>query len=83
MATAGEGRHASDPTVAAFVARLQAKSSDFRRMRAEHEVAVERTDRETVIHPWAGHLLLNCETLVGLDHQQRLMVLTPADHEGR
>lgn len=28
-------------------------------------------------------LLMDCETLVGLDHQQRLMVLTPADIETR
>lgn len=34
-------------------------------------------------HPRVDRLLLNCETLVGLDHQQRLMVLTPADHESR
>ncbi|MEU4895993.1 hypothetical protein AB0B12_24965 [Streptomyces sp. NPDC044780] len=62
---------------------MRAASGDFRRMGAEHEVAVERTDRKTVIHPRVGPLLLDCETLVGIDHQQRLMVLTPADQESR
>ncbi|GAA2279995.1 hypothetical protein GCM10010145_60300 [Streptomyces ruber] len=77
------GRRSGDPAVAVFVARLQAVSCGFRRMWAEHEVAVERTDRKTVIHPQVGRLVLDCETLVGLDRQQRLMVLTPADHESR
>jgi hypothetical protein len=45
--------------------------------------AVIRADRKTVIHPRVGELLLDCETLVGLDHRQRLMVLTPADNETR
>lgn len=80
---AAVGRHSGDLALAAFVTRLQAFSSDFRRMWDEHEVAVKRTDRKTVIHPQVGRLLLDCETLVGVDHQQRLMVLTPADQESR
>jgi hypothetical protein len=62
---------------------LQAASGEFRRLWAEHEVAVKRVDRKTVIHPRVGELLLDTETLVGLDHRQRLMVLTPADNETR
>lgn len=77
------GQHSGDPAVAGLVARLQAASSDFRRLWVGHEVAVKRTDRKTVIHPRVGTLLLDCETLVGLDHRQRLMVLTPADNETR
>ncbi|MGP2441086.1 helix-turn-helix transcriptional regulator [Streptomyces sp. JW3] len=77
------GRSSGDPAVAAFVERLRARSDDFRRMWAEHEVAVKRTDRKRLIHPRVGPLLLDCETLVGVDHQQRLMVFTPADHESR
>ncbi|WP_033416326.1 helix-turn-helix transcriptional regulator [Streptomyces canus] len=77
------GRRSGDPDVAAFVARLRAKSYDFRRMWTEHEVAVKRTDRKTLIHPRVGPLLLDVETLVALDQQQRLMVLTPADRDSR
>ena len=77
------GQRSGDPAVAGLVARLQAASSDFRRMWAEHEVAVKRADRKIVIHPRVGELLIDCETLVGLDHRQRLMVLTPADNETR
>ncbi|MDQ0774970.1 transcriptional regulator with XRE-family HTH domain [Streptomyces aurantiacus] len=77
------GRHSGDSAVAAFVARLQATNDDFRRMWAEHEVAVKRTDRKTLIHPRVGELLMDVETLAGLDHRQRLMVLTPADNETR
>jgi transcriptional regulator with XRE-family HTH domain len=77
------GRHPGDRAVTGFVARLQAASSDFRRMWAEHEVAVKRADRKTLIHPRVGELLMDTETLVGLDHRQRLMVLTAADNETR
>ncbi len=50
---------------------------------AEHEVAVRRADRETVLHPRVGRLLMDCETLVTPDQGQRLLVLTPADAEAR
>ncbi|MFF1692035.1 helix-turn-helix transcriptional regulator [Streptomyces sp. NPDC058257] len=80
---AAVGRHSGDPAVAGFVTRLRAANSDFRRMWAEHQVAVKRTDRKLLIHPRVGHLLMDVETLVGVDHRQRLMVLTPADNETR
>ncbi|MFJ4980248.1 helix-turn-helix transcriptional regulator [Streptomyces coeruleorubidus] len=80
---AAAGRRTGDSTVAGLVGRLQAASADFRRIWAEHEVAVRRADRKTLLHPRVGHLLLDCETLVTPDQGQQLLVLTPADDETR
>jgi transcriptional regulator with XRE-family HTH domain len=80
---AAAGRQAGDPTVAGLIARLQAADAGFRRLWAEHEVAVRRADRKTVLHPKVGRLLMDCETLVTPDQSQQLVVLTPADAETR
>ncbi|OOV21744.1 transcriptional regulator, partial [Streptomyces avermitilis] len=77
------GRRSGDPTVAGLVDRLQTASADFRRLWAEHEVAVRRADRKTFQHPRVGHLVMDCETLVTPDQGQQLLVLTPADAEAR
>ncbi|MGP4026272.1 helix-turn-helix transcriptional regulator [Actinomadura sp. 3N407] len=80
---AAAGRRSGDPVVAGLVDRLQAASADFRRLWAEHEVAVRRADRKTLMHPRMGRLLMDCETLVTPDQGQQLLVLTPADDEAR
>ncbi|CAM5733817.1 Helix-turn-helix domain-containing protein OS=Streptomyces tendae OX=1932 GN=F3L20_20305 PE=4 SV=1 [Streptomyces tendae] len=80
---AAAGRRAGDPTVAGLVGRLEAASAEFRALWAEHEVAVRRADRKTLLHPRVGRLLLDCETLVTPDQGQQLLVLTPADAETR
>jgi transcriptional regulator with XRE-family HTH domain len=77
------GRRHGDPTVARLFQRLQAESADFRRLWAEHEVAVRRADRKTVVHPRVGRVLVDCETLVTPDQRQKLLVLTPVDAEAR
>jgi hypothetical protein len=80
---AAVGRRSGDPAAAGLVDRLQAASADFRRLWAEHEVAVRRADRKTFLHPRVGRLLRDCETLVTPDQRQLLLVLTPADAEAR
>lgn len=80
---AAAGRRPGDPAVAGLIKRLQAASADFRRLWAEHEVAVRRADRKTLLHPRVGCLLMDCETLVTPDQNQQLLVLTPADAETR
>lgn len=80
---AAAGRRAGDPAVAGLVERLEAASAEFRALWAEHEVAVRRADRKTLLHPRVGRLLLDCETLVTPDQGQQLLVLTPADAETR
>ncbi|MEQ4306047.1 helix-turn-helix transcriptional regulator [Plantactinospora sp. B6F1] len=80
---AAAGRRSGDPVVTGLVERLQTASADFRRLWAEHEVAVRRTDRKTILHPRVGRLLLDCETLVTPDQRQQLLVFTPVDAESR
>ena len=80
---AAAGRRSADPEVARLVERLRAASAEFRRLWAEHEVAVRRADRKTMVHPRVGSVLLDCETLVTPDLGQQLLVLTPADTEAR
>ena len=80
---AAYGRRPGDPVVMGLVDRLSAASTDFRRLWAEHEVSVRRTDRKTLVHPRVGTLLMDCETLVTPDQGQQLLVLTPADAEAR
>ncbi|MFI9316250.1 helix-turn-helix transcriptional regulator [Streptomyces althioticus] len=80
---AAAGRRAGDPVVAGLVERLGAASPEFGALWAEHEVAVRRADRKTLLHPRVGRLLLDCETLVTPDQGQELLVLTPADDETR
>ncbi|MFD7284718.1 helix-turn-helix transcriptional regulator [Streptomyces sp. NPDC059863] len=77
------GRRSGDPTVAGLLDRLRAASADFRRLWAEHEVAVRRADHKTLLHPRVGRLTMDCETLVTPDQRQLLLVLTPADAEAR
>lgn len=49
------GRRAGDPMVGGLVGRLSAESALFRRLWAEHEVAVRRaTARRSCIRGWAG-----------------------------
>jgi transcriptional regulator with XRE-family HTH domain len=80
---AAVGRRSGDEDVARLVGRLQAASAEFRRLWAEHEVAVRRADRKTLVHPRVGPLLMDCETLVTPDQGQHLLVLTPANAEAR
>ncbi|TDC45679.1 XRE family transcriptional regulator [Actinomadura sp. KC345] len=80
---AAYGRRPGDPVVTGLVERLRAASPEFRRRWAEHEVAVRRADRKTLVHRRVGALLMDCETLVTPDQGQQLLVLTPADDEAR
>ncbi|WP_299534815.1 helix-turn-helix transcriptional regulator [uncultured Streptomyces sp.] len=77
------GRRAGDPEVTGLVERLRTASAEFRGLWAEHEVAVRRADRKTLVHPRVGPLVMDCETLVTPDQGQLLLVLTPADAETR
>ncbi|MDT0346930.1 helix-turn-helix transcriptional regulator [Streptomyces litchfieldiae] len=77
------GRRSGDPVVAGLVDRLRAASADFRRLWAQHEVAVRRADRKTILNPRVGRVEMDCETLVTPDLGQQLLVLTPANAEAR
>ncbi len=77
------GRRSGDPVVARLVERLLAASADFRRLWAEHEVAVRRTDRKSMMHQRVGRLVMDCTTLVTPDQGQQLLVFTPVGDEAR
>ncbi|MER7367186.1 helix-turn-helix transcriptional regulator [Nonomuraea wenchangensis] len=77
------GRRSGDPVVARLVERLLAASADFRRLWAEHEVAVRRTDRKSMMHRRVGRLVMDCTTLVTPDQGQQLLVFTPVGDEAR
>lgn len=65
-----------DPQPAALVAGLRSASEEFARLWADHEVAVRRSDVKRVRHPVVGLLELDCEVLLGADHDQRLVIHT-------
>jgi transcriptional regulator with XRE-family HTH domain len=77
------GRRSGDPVIERLVGLLQAESAEFRELWAEHEVAVRRFDRKTVLNPRVGRMLMDCETLMTPDQGQMLLVLTPANDEAR
>jgi transcriptional regulator with XRE-family HTH domain len=77
------GRRSGDPVIERLVGLLQAESAEFRELWAEHEVAVRRFDRKTVLNPQVGRMLMDCETLMTPDQGQMLLVLTPANDEAR
>ncbi len=77
------GRRSSDPVVNRLINRLRAVSPEFRQLWTEHEVAVRRADRKTLMHPRVGPLRMDCETLIQPDQLQKLLVLSPADDETR
>jgi transcriptional regulator with XRE-family HTH domain len=77
------GRRAGDPDVVGLVDRLRAASPWFAQLWDEHEVAVRRGDRKTLVSPRVGPIHFDCETLLTPDLGQQLVVLTPADRESR
>jgi transcriptional regulator with XRE-family HTH domain len=77
------GRRATDPIVTGLVERLQQASAEFRELWSDHEVAVRRADRKTVLHAKVGPMVMDCETLMTPDQGQLLLVLTPADAQTR
>lgn len=80
---AAVGRRSGDPMITGLVDRLRTASAEFGQLWAEHEVAIRRADRKTLLHPRVGRLVMDCETLVTPDQGQQLLVLTPADAETR
>ncbi|MFI6348946.1 helix-turn-helix transcriptional regulator [Streptomyces sp. NPDC050560] len=63
-----------DPAPAALVAELLATSGEFRALWRTHEVARRRVDTKRFLHPVVGLLELDCETLVGSDPCQHLLI---------
>jgi hypothetical protein len=71
-----------DPGPARLVAELRAASGEFDRLWERHEVADRHADRKRLLHPVAGPLDLDCETLVSPGGDQRLLVHSPRPGTG-
>ncbi|MEU9407174.1 helix-turn-helix transcriptional regulator [Streptomyces sp. NPDC048281] len=72
------GRHPDDPLMAALVGELSVKSTDFRRLWADHEVKECAYGTKRIRHPVAGLLTLPYETLtVPTDPDQTIVAYTP------
>lgn len=79
---AAVARRAGDPVAARLVARLCAASEEFVALWELHEVAVRRSSRMRVLHPVIGPLVLDCETLLAPEEDQRLLIFTPPPGSG-
>jgi transcriptional regulator with XRE-family HTH domain len=52
------------------------RPAGFARLWNDHEVAVRRSDTKRILHPVVGEVELDCEVLLGSEHDQRLIVYT-------
>lgn len=73
---AATSRHLHDADVTAMVDGLLDRSATFRRVWADHEVAVQHSRVKRIAHPEHGLLELDCETFVMPEGDQRLVLLT-------
>jgi len=55
---------------------LRGRSAEFAAIWDEHEVAVHREQRKTLVHPELGEIELDCQVLHSHDAGQRLLVFT-------
>lgn len=69
-------RDPSDIKAADLVEQVRARSPEFVALWAEHEVAVEFTERKRFLHPRVGPLELHCQELIAADEGQLLLVYT-------
>ena len=70
---------ARDPTdvrAAEIVEQLKVSSPEFTDLWAEHEVAVDFSERKRIVHPQVGTLDLHCQELIAADEGQVLLVYT-------
>ncbi|MFB7616052.1 helix-turn-helix transcriptional regulator [Kitasatospora sp. NPDC056181] len=65
-----------DPHLVALLNRLRATGEEFAAYWEQHEVAVRRSSRKTVLHPVVGRLDLDCEVLATGGRDQLLLVYT-------
>ncbi|AUG78340.1 XRE family transcriptional regulator [Kitasatospora sp. MMS16-BH015] len=71
------GRHPEDPALAALVGELSLKSTDFRRLWADHQVKEKTYGLKRMVHPAVGELEFGYETLqLPADPDQLLVAYT-------
>lgn len=72
------GRTSGDPAAQALVDALHARSPEFARLWAQHEVGPRTDTTKRVEHPLVGRLTLDCQVLTSPDGLESLVVFTPA-----
>ncbi|MCX4515426.1 helix-turn-helix transcriptional regulator [Streptomyces sp. NBC_01619] len=78
------GRYPNDPRLAALVAELSERSSEFHHWWTTHRVASGAFGVKHVRHPDVGDIRLSWQLLtIAQDPEQSLVVLIPADQESR
>jgi len=71
LARQGRGSRAAQ-----VVESLLARSDEFTRVWAEHEVGLRHESRKRLVHPELGEMLLECQKLVDVEQSQVLLVFT-------
>lgn len=73
---AAHARRPDDPELNALISDLLAVSEEFRELWQQHDVAVLRGTRKTIIHPTVGRIELECESLLTDAGDQTLVLFT-------
>ena len=69
-------RDTTDERALDLVEQLQRHSPEFAELWAEHEIAVNFSERKRLVHPGLGLLELWCQVLINADEGQVLLVYT-------
>ncbi|WP_331461327.1 helix-turn-helix transcriptional regulator [Micromonospora tarapacensis] len=72
-------RRGGDDDVVRLVRDLSESSDEFRAMWARHDVGVRRFDRKRILHPEVGVLDLNCEILLTLEEDLKVLAFFPVE----
>jgi transcriptional regulator with XRE-family HTH domain len=72
------GRYGEDPSLRALVADLRAASPRFAELWERRPVARRSGDRKSIVHPEVGRLTLDCDMLMVMGSDLRLIVYTAA-----
>jgi transcriptional regulator with XRE-family HTH domain len=70
------GRRGGDADVAGLVEDLLARSEEFARLWAEHEVGLGHPERKRMVHREVGVIEVDCEVLLTTEQDQSLVLLT-------
>ncbi len=73
---AAHARRPDDLELDALIRDLSAMSEEFRELWQQHDVAVLRGTRKTIIHPTVGRIELECESLLAGPGDQTLVLFT-------
>ena len=76
-------RYPGDPKLAALVGELSVKDPDFRRWWADHRVRAHEHGRKTLLHPIAGPMTLDYQTMDIRESTDQTLVVYTAEPDSR